>query len=228
MPTAWAFLVIGSLCYALGGSLYVSAIKRLDASVLGSLYCFRTAMSVLFGYLFLSETLTIHQYILIAVIFIAGIFVSLDEKFSIKSFFSKGVLIALLDMVALVLWAACVKKSVPVNGFWTTTLWVAVLGQAWLLLTIPFFRKDLKETKLKRYLPILLTAVAGGAGTIFANAANAKNISIASTIISLPVSMIIAIIFSVVAPELLEKHTYKVYAVRLVAAAIMTVAALNL
>jgi drug/metabolite transporter (DMT)-like permease len=227
-PIEWLFIIVGGACYALGGSLYVVAMKKLDASVLGSLYCFRTAMSVIFGYLFLNEVLTGTQYILIFIIFVAGIFVSIDERFSMKSFFSMGVLVALLDMVALVLWAACIKQSVPINGFWTTTLWIAILGQAWLLFTIPFFIKDLAKTKLKQYIPIFVTALAGGAGTILANAANAKNISIASTIISLPVSMIIAILFSVIAPELLEKHTHKVYAVRLTAAAVMTIAALYL
>jgi drug/metabolite transporter (DMT)-like permease len=228
MPKEWLFIIIGSACYALGSGLFVTAMKKLDASVLGSLYCFRTAMSVLFGYFFLNEMLTAHQYFLIGVIFVAGIFVSLDEKFSIRSFFSMGVLIALLDMLTLVLWAACIKIAVPANGFWTTTLWIAILGQGWLMFTIPLFKKSIKQTKLKLYAPIFLIALVGGVGTVLANAANAKNISIASTIISLPVSMIIAIIFSVVAPELLEKHTAKVYAVRLIAAAVMTVAALGL
>lgn len=227
-PLEWLFIIVGGACYALGGSLYVVAMKKLDASVLGSLYCFRTAMAVIFGYLFLNEVLTGVQYILIFIIFVAGIFVSIDERFSIKSFFSMGVLVALLDMVVLVLWAACIKQSVPINGFWTTTIWVAVIGQVWLLLTVPLFIKEIKETKLKRYVPIFVTALAGGAGIILANAANAENISIASTIISLPISMIIAIIFSVVAPELLEKHTHKVYAIRLSAAAVMTIAALYL
>ena len=55
-----------------------------------------------------------------------------------------------------------------------------------------------------------------------------QNISISMTIISLPVSMLFAILFSVFAPKLLEKHTMKVYAIRLIAAGIMVAAALGL
>jgi drug/metabolite transporter (DMT)-like permease len=228
MPSQWTYIILGSVGYALGGALYVVAMKKLDVSVLGPLFCFRTVMSVLIGFLFLNETLAYQQYLLIAVIFIAGIFISIDEKFSLKSFFSIGTLIALIDMLVLVFWAACFKQAVPVNGFWTATLWTAVVSQVWLLFSIPFFIKTFKQVKFKSYSLVFITAIAGTAGTVFANAANAKNISITSAITAIPLSMIIAIIFSVVAPELLEKHTHKVYAVRLVAAAIMTAAALGL
>ena len=63
---------------------------------------------------------------------------------------------------------------------------------------------------------------------LFSVKAFGENISISMTIISLPLAMIMTMALSVVAPKLLEKHTAKVYAIRLSAAAAMFVAALGL
>jgi len=54
------------------------------------------------------------------------------------------------------------------------------------------------------------------------------NVVITSIITSLPISIVLTFIFSIFAPQLLEKHTLKVYAVRLIAAGTMIFAALKL
>ena len=65
-------------------------------------------------------------------------------------------------------------------------------------------------------------------GMFAANRAFAVNVGISSAIMTVPLSMIFAVLFSVFAPKLLEKHTMKVYALRFAAAAIMIFAALRL
>ena len=192
------------------------------------MFAFRTAIAVLFGALFLGEILTTNQYILVLMIFIAGIFVNLDEQFKLKSFFNRWVAVLLACMFFLVLQAVFVKKSVPINGLWNTTFWMALLGQLWLLGTIKFFKNDIVSTTKKQYGSMVILALIGIVVVITENTAYAGNVSISAVIISLPISMVLAFLLSRLMPELLEKHTLKIYAIRLIAAAVMITAALKL
>lgn len=228
VPTHWMYIIFASLAYAFACIFNTLAIYRLDISVLAPLFSFRTALAVLAGVLFLGEILTSLQYFLILIIFIGGMFVSLDEKFSWRSFFNRKIIFALLSMVALVVLAVFIKKAVAVTNFWDTSFWIALLGQIWMCSTIPLFKNDLPKVTAKQYGTITIIAVMGVVGTLAANAAYSKNVSIAATIISLPLSMLVAFLASRFAPELLEKHTLKVYAIRFIAAAVMIIAALNL
>lgn len=228
MPTQWIDVVLASLFYALTSAFYVLALYKIDVSIVGSLFNFRTVITVILGALFLGEILTIQQYLLICVIVIAGIFISVDEKFSIRSFFTKGIGIAILGVFFSALMAVFIKGAVADAGYWNATLWIEILGQIWLLPTILLFKKDIASSTPKQYLITAATAVAGVIGTLAAVKAYAVDVSISSAIISLPFSLVMAILFSAFAPELLEKHTSRVYAIRVVSAAIMFIAALNL
>ena len=228
MPAHWMYIIFASLAYALASIFNTLAIYKLDISVLAPLFSFRTVLAVLAGALFLGEVLTFYQYILILIIFIFGMFVSFDEQFTLKSFFNRKISFALLSMVFLVALAVFIKKAVAATNFWDTSFWVALLGQIWMCATIPLFKNDLPRVTAKQYGTIVIIALMGVVGTLAANAAYSKNVSIAATIISLPLSMIGAFLASRFAPDLLEKHTLKVYATRFIAAAVMIVAALNL
>ena len=227
-PADWTNIIWASIFYAGGTAFYVLALYKMDVSVLAPLFSFRTAMAVIIGALMLGELLTGRQYLLIAVIFLFGLFVSVDERFELKSFFNWSTALALLDMLLLVFMAVFIKKSAAEIGYWGTTLWSALLGQIWLLATWPLFKQDLSRVSLKQYGFMFIPAAAGMIGTFAANKAYAVSVSLTSAIVSLPLSMVIAFLFSIFAPELLEKHTFKVYAVRFASAAAMIVAALNL
>ncbi len=228
LPSAWVNLVWAGIFYALGSLFYVSALYRLDVSVLTPLYNFRTALAVLLGAVVLGEVLSFHQYILVGIIFIAGIFVSLDERWHVRSFFNRSIAIALADMVALALMALFTNKAINQVGFWTATFWIALIAQVLLLATIPLFRKDIKQLQKKQIISLSALAVTGVFSTLAVNKAYASNIGITAVIISVPISMIIAILFSIFKPELLEQHTFKVYAVRFIAAVVMIFAAIKL
>ncbi|MEI8130147.1 MAG: hypothetical protein WCG55_01430 [bacterium] len=228
IPSSWSYIVSASIAYALTGTTYAFSVYTLDASVVAPLYSMRTIMAVAVGSLFFGETLSSHQYILIGIIFVFGILVSMDEKFSLRSFFNWKITRALFGMACLLALSLLTKKAIAVAGFWNSTLWIALLGQVWLLATIPLFKKEWQSTSKKQLGAIALVSAAGVVGTISAMAAYSKNVSIATAIISLPLSMIAAIGLSFIAPDLLEKHTAKVYAVRIISATIMIIAALKL
>jgi drug/metabolite transporter (DMT)-like permease len=227
-PRDWMPLLIASVFYGLGGLLYILGLYFFDISVFTPLFNFRSIFTVLFSVLILGEALSLPQYFLIGIIFLAGMFVTMDETLSLRSFFRWPILVILADMVALAFMSIFIKKAMVGNDYWTVTLGLALISQVLLLATVPLFWKDLKFLSLKNYPPIFYMAIFGFVATLAANKAYASNAGITATIIGLPLSMVMAFVFSIFAPQLLEKHIGKVYLIRFIAAAIMVVAAIKL
>lgn len=228
MPTVWGNIVIAAIFYALSGVFYTWAIFLLDVSVLSPLFNFRTVFSVLLGVWLLHQLLTTQQYILIGVIIIAGLFVSFDEHFKLRSFFRIPILIAMIEMVIVAFYGIYINKALAQNGFWETTLWTAILAQVMLTVTWMKFSADLRKITKTQVGALSLMSAAGATGMLAANKSYAGTVGIAATIISLPFAMVMAFLFAIFAPTLLEKHTMKTYAIRFISAGVMLVAALRL
>jgi drug/metabolite transporter (DMT)-like permease len=192
------------------------------------MFNFRSVIGVFLAFLLLGERVSLLQIELIIVVFLSSLVVTFDEKWSLKSFFNRGVVLLLLAVVNLSLYGIYLNKSIALNNFWATTVFVPLISQALLLMTLPLFRKEIKTVNPKSLGAVGIMSVLGTFGTLAGNAALAKNVSISTVIISVPVSMILAFIFSLVAPELLEKHPIGVYAVRFLAAFVMISAPVKL
>lgn len=227
-PTHWPSLLWATLLWAVTGVLFVILLAAMDISAFAPLFSLRTAFSVLLGVFLLGENLTVTQYLFLALIFIFGLLVNLDERFRLRSFIKPIMALALLEMLLLALYGASVKVAIAQNGYWTVFYWTTFLSQILLLATVPLFHRDMGKVTRPQILTVSLLALVSLVANLAANKALAENISLSSAIISLPVSMVFAFLFSVFAPELLEKHPPKVYAVRFTAAAIMFWAALQL
>lgn len=225
MPNDWWNIIWVGVFYAGGSIFYTLALFALDLSVLSPMFNFRTIMSVLLGVVLLGQTLSVTQYILVGVAVIAGFFISLDEHMKLKSFFKLSILIALLAMLGIALEGIYTNKALQTNSLWTVTLWSQIVGQIILLGTLPKFWKDIRTISMKQIGALSGMSVLGTAGLLAANMSYSGNVGIAATIISLPVSMIMAFIFAVFAPKLLERHPMKIYVVRFIGAAIMFYAA---
>lgn len=226
-PKSYGSLIAAGIFYT--AIFFVLALYRLDVSVLSPIYNLRQPLSLVLAYFFLAERLSSFQLVLVSIIFVAGILVTVDERWNIKSFLTLGIMFVLLDCIRLSLWSVFINESVAANGYWTTTLFVPLISQTLLLSTIPLFYKDIKSSfKPKNIVPLAVISLVGLVGTLAANAAFARNVSITTVIISLPLSMVIAFLLSVVFPGFLEKHSPKVYLVRFVAAAVMISAAVKL
>jgi drug/metabolite transporter (DMT)-like permease len=228
MPSTWENIIIAALFYALSGIFYTYCLFLLDVSVLSPLFNFRTVFSVLLGVWLLHQVLTAQQYLLIGIICVAGLFVSFDEHFKLRSFFRIPILIAMIEMVIVAFYGIYINKALAQNGFWETTMWTAVLAQIMLAFTWPKFGKDLRKISKTQVGALSLMSLAGTTGMLAANKSYAGTVGIAATIISLPFAMVMAFLFAVFAPTLLEKHTMKTYAIRFIAAGVMLVAALRL
>lgn len=227
-PQDWGSMMVLSLANVVSGTAFVFAFYAVDVSVLSPLANLRTPLLVLVGVLFFRETLTVFQYLLIGIIFIFGMLVNVEERFHWKTFVNRKVALALLFVVTSVWFNSYVKYALQLNGYWEVLVWPNIIGVLMMLPSTPLFYRDLAKTRWNRYSGLVVSTTLFLAGWGLEVAALRENISITMTIISLPISMLFAIGFSVVAPKLLEKHTTKVYAIRLVSAAIMVLAALGL
>jgi drug/metabolite transporter (DMT)-like permease len=196
--------------------------------VLSPLFNFRTVFSVLLAALILHQFLQGWQYMLIGIIFAAGLFASYNEHEKLRSFFHKPILIAMIEMVIISLYGVFINKAIVDTGFWSTTMWVAIVGQGFLVVTWPKFQKDLRKINLTQVGSLSAMSVFGTTGMIAANFSYGGNVGIASTIMAIPFGMVIALVFSLFAPTLLERHPVKIYIIRFIATVIMFAAALRL
>lgn len=228
MPQAWSSVIIAGFLSATTATLYILALSKLDVSVISPLYNFRSAFTALMGAAFLGEILTSNQYFLIITIILAGIFLNIDERFRLDAFFQKKTMLGILAVFVSAMYGFSIKTSVAQNGFWETSLWMPIIAMAFLLITIPLFYKEVRTIPIKSYIGPTIAGLLSAVGDLTANMAYSWNVTISSAIISLPLSMVIAFLFSIFAPQLLEKHSLKVYAIRFAAAGVMFYAAIQL
>jgi drug/metabolite transporter (DMT)-like permease len=227
-PVIWHNLILSSIFDALALVFYTLTLYNLDVSIIGPLFNLRSAFAAILGVFILRETLSLTQIGLILVIFIAGFFVSFTNSFSIKKFLSKSIIFGIIMAFFSALRVIFINKSIEDVGLWETNLLNPLFSVILLLVTIPFFYKDIKKTKKIQVVGIAVSAILVTIGTIFSNFAYEVNVSISSNIVSLPFSMIIVFILSFIWPKLLEKHSLKIYMIRFTCAFIMIFSALKL
>ena len=221
------YIFLTSLTITIAMILYFFVLYHIDASVIGPLYNFRIFFSILLSTIFLHEILNPTYYLWIGILTIGGFFVTFNEKTKLKSFFQKPVFIFLIYVFGLALMSIFINKGVNISGYWNFTFWYKVISFILVLFTIPFFKKDFKVSR-KQFSTISIISLIGFLGTLFANQAFSINVTIPTAIFSIPGSMIIIFILSRLKPDLLEKHSLKVYTIRFFAASIMIFAAFQL
>jgi drug/metabolite transporter (DMT)-like permease len=228
IPNNWTMIIIAAIFLTLTNIFYIFSNKSLDVSVFMPLYNFKSIFAVLIGIIFFRENIAINKLFFVGVIFVAGILTSLDEKFSLKSFFKVTIAVGLATVFFNTLLNAFTKTAMLSNSVWTATLWTAILNFIFVIPTIPLFKNEIKKLNFSHIIPVGLMGLFDAIGILASNKAYQGNLGISSLIMNTPFSMIFAFLFSVFAPKLLEKHTLKIYAIRFVSTAIMIYAALQL
>lgn len=228
LPISWLPIILAAVFSTLFNIFLIFSTYALDVSTLTPLFNIRGIFAILIGRLFLNESFSQNQLIYIAIILIAGIFVSIDEKFSLRSFFKRSIGIAILAMLFLTVNNSFIKISLEKNSLWTNNLWISIINVLFLIPTIPLFRKELKKLNFGHILPIGAMGIFSTITEFSSNVAYGVNVGITSLIMNTPFSMILAFLFSIFAPKLLEKHSLKIYAIRFTATAIMIYSAIQL
>lgn len=228
IPTVWSSLLITSVLSAICCVMFMVLTYRLDVSVLSPLYNVKTGLSVLFASFLLGEMMSQYQSLMVCIIIIMGFAVTIDEKTTLKSFFRRDIILAMIFMTILALYVVFLKKTMLDIGFWNATVWVAVLNLILLIPTWPKFSKDIKTLTKKQMLPVLLVTATSTIGYIISNKAYEVNVGITSVIMTFPVSMIFAFLLAMIWPKLMERHSMKIYGLRFAATAVMLWCAIQL
>lgn len=227
-PTNWTPIILAAVFSTLFNIFWIFSTYALDVSTLTPLFNIRGIFAVIIGGLFLGESFSQNQLIYILIILIAGVFVSMDEKFNLRSFFRHSIGIAILAMFFLTLNNSFIKVSLVKNSLWTNNLWIIIISSLFLIPTIPLFQKELKKLNFNHILPVGMMGIFSTITEFTANVAYGVNVGITSLIMNTPFSMILAFLFSIFAPKLLEKHSLKIYAIRFTATAVMIYSAMQL
>lgn len=228
LPNSWGAIIMAGIFATLFNLFYILSNKNLDVSTFAPLFNFRAVFAVLIGVGFFGEKFSLTKLFFVVIIIVAGIFSSLDEKFNLKSFFKRTIAIGLLTTLFLAVLNAFAKVALIDNSLWTANLWISVINFFMLLPTIPLFKNELRKLKPSHILPIGAMGVFGTVIGFAANMAYKTNLSVSSLIMNMPFSLVFAFLFSVFAPKLLEKHTFKIYAIRFVSTAVMIYAGIQL
>jgi len=228
IPKVWSSLLITSVLSAVCSALFMISTFRIDVSVLSPLYNVKTGLVVLFAWLILGEKITMYQSFLVGIIIVMGFMVTIDEKFSLRSFFRKDIIIAMLFMLILAFYVIYLKKTIIDIGFWNATVWTAILTLVFLIPTYPKFVKDIKTLTKKQMIPVVLVSLTSVFAYILSNKAYEGSVGLTSVIMTFPASMILAFIMSIIWPTLMEKHALKIYALRFLAAGVMFICAIQL
>lgn len=228
LPNGWTLVILAAIFSTLNTIFYIFSNASLDVSVFMPLYNFRNIFTLLIGFLFFGDRFPAFKLFYIGLIIIAGVLTSLDERFSLKSFFKITIAIGILTVLFSAVGSAFTKAVLMKNNLWTTNLWIAIINFILLIPTIPLFKKDIKKLDVAHITPVALMGLFFTITIFAANKGYEGNYSITSLIMVVPFSMMFAFLFSVFAPKLLEKHTLKIYAIRFTSVAVMIWAAMQL
>jgi drug/metabolite transporter (DMT)-like permease len=229
LPQFWGNIIWAGVFWAIANIFYIFAIYRFDITTLSPLFNLRIAFTVILAVLLLSEKLSAMQLVFIGLMFFGGILVTMDEKVSWRSLFNwKALLTVLAMLLAFSIDAVFIKKAITQNNYWVVTLWTPIIAQFLFCFTLPKFAGGIRGINRKQGWFIFLVGLLDFLGTLAANKAYEKNVSISSSIIALPLSAVLAYILSLFAPKLLEKHTAKVYAARFAGTVLIIWAAIKL
>jgi len=228
LPQDWNSMLWLSLANAVSGTAFILAFYMLDLTALSPLYNIRTGLVVLAGVFLFREVLMPWQWLLMGILLVAGVAINVDERMNIRMFANKRVVFALFAVATSAWFNSYIKVASMHNGYWEIMLWSNVLAVLMTLVTLPLFYRDLRSVRWSKYYGLVASTGFFTAGFLAEVKALAENVSISMAIISLPVSMILVIALSLTWPRLLEKHTAKIYAIRLTAAAVMFAAAFGL
>ncbi|OGE79829.1 MAG: hypothetical protein A2660_03285 [Candidatus Doudnabacteria bacterium RIFCSPHIGHO2_01_FULL_45_18] len=226
--SAWSDILYASIFWTLGNIFFFLALYYVDVSVLSPSFNLKTAFALLLGILFLGETVTGQQWVLIAVIFISSIFVCYDENLKFRTFLSKPMMFVFFLMSVLAISNLFMNRALQHNDFWLVTFWIQFFTTLMLLPTIALFKNEIRTVGLKQIGVVMLITIITTLAMLTQVKAFTSEIGIPNVIISIPLSMILAMVISFFAPQLLEKNSYKIYALRFIAAVVMFAAAIKL
>ncbi len=216
------YAVFGGIMWTLGDVLLFYVLRRIDASILGSLFMFKVFIIPVIAFFLFKEVFHLQTYLFLIPLIFGGFLVSSSEHFHLSSFFRKEVGIALVSLLLFSLSDTAGKFGITHVGAFSylgiLCLSAAVFSGVGLLF--------ISETKTFT-LPLLKKFLVLGSIVVCINLffllGAMENLTLTNAIAMLnaPFLLLITFVLSRFRPNLLEKHSPRVYAIRAIGSLIM-------
>lgn len=212
----WLYIALYSSLFLLGNICFFTAIFQTDASVFSPLFQLQAAFLAILSYVFLGERFAGHNYFWMVLMVAGAMLVSMDEHFTIRTFFRRSILLVIAMQffhAGSNVFAGFLLRHF---NFWNV-MWWTTMASTILVFLFTFFANKLQvKVSWRQLRPMVLTNAVTfvGAAALFRAFAENVTLSGAISLLSGPITFIITLVASKVKPELLEHHTGLVYGIR--------------
>lgn len=212
----WLLIFGYSVCFLLGNICFFTAVFKVDASVFSPFFQLQAAFLALLAFLFLGERFPLSNYLWMGVILAGAVLVAVDERMSVRSFFSKAILLILAMQffhAGSNLFAGLVLRF---TDFWNLTWWSTLVSTVLVLLFTAAVNGLRVRVSTKQLRPMFIVNALSFVAALSLFRAFQENVTI-SGILSLltgPLTFLVVVALSRWKPEFLEHHPAKVYIVR--------------
>lgn len=224
----WLLIFGYSVCFLLGNICFFTAVFKTDASVFSPFFQLQAAFLALLAFIFLDERFPVSNYLWMGVILVGAVLVAIDERMSLKSFFSKAILLILAMQffhAGSNLFAGLVLRF---TDFWNLTWWSTVVSTILVVLFISAVNGLRVRVSIKQLRPMFMVNALSFVAALSLFRAFQENVTISGVLSLLtgPITFLIVVALSRRKPEFLEHHSAKVYAIRSVGVVLTLVGAI--
>jgi drug/metabolite transporter (DMT)-like permease len=231
-PDVIPYMVGNTVFYFIAMIVANYTFVRGDVSMLGPLFQTKTLFLVFLAFFLLGESFAPGTYLWILLLVFGGVVVSLDERFDIRLFFTKFILVVFFSNFLWSMTDIMAKNVLNAMDVWNANAWRMLLMGVMSLTLVPFLKKGkmwLGTKNLLYIISILILADIAGVGLILmAFELGTVTLSNAFAMMRGPFIIVMIYLISVFKPNLIEEHSKKVYLARLVGSVIMIFAAIQL
>jgi drug/metabolite transporter (DMT)-like permease len=226
----WIYLFLYGLAFFIGNIFSLMAIYKLDVSTMAPFMQLQSAFIAILAFFFLGERFSLPHYVFILIMIIGTVLVSLDERMHIKSYFTIGIFLIVLQQIfhaSSNLFAGFALKSI--NSF-TFIFWGDMIAASFIIFLIPVTGLKKLKVTVSQLKPLLLASFFSTIAALSLFTAFLTNLTISSAIslLTAPFVLLLTITASIFKPNLLEHHTKKVYAIRALGVGLILIGAISL
>jgi len=226
----WVFVVLYAFAFFLGSIFFTKALYRLDASTIAPFYHLQSLFIIILAFFFLNERFSFEKYLFGIMMIIGSLFITLDEKMNIKTYFKIGVLLIVMQQFFHAISNIFAGFALKQMNSFTFIFWGDLVAVSFVFLLIPFVGASKFKVSFNQIKPLFISGFFSTIGATSLFTAFMFNITISSilSLLASPIVFVLAVIASIVKPNLLEHHSLRVYIVRGIGFFLILFGAINL
>ncbi|NMC36369.1 DMT family transporter [Candidatus Beckwithbacteria bacterium] len=226
----WLLIFLYALAFFVGNIFFTTAIYKVDVSTFAPFFQLQSAFIAILAFAFLGERFSSINYLLIAIMILGSILVSMDEKMSIKNYFSLATFLIILQQICHALSNLAAGTALKTLNSFTFMFWGDLISMFFVLALIPIIGFKNFKIPFAKIKPLFASGLFSTIGALSLFSAFAYNVTLSSalSLLTSPIVLIVSVLASWKLPDLLEKHTLRVYGIRAIGVLLILAAAIKL